>query len=105
MIDTTDDQSRDVQIAVTLERVTLLLEQNKQAHDVLSASVKELRDGISDPDKGLQQRVRRLEDNMDRVAVLAKWFFGGGFVAAIASAYFFIKFIHQLGAFIEQASK
>jgi uncharacterized protein Yka (UPF0111/DUF47 family) len=102
MIDIKNDMSREVQISVTLERVTLLLEQNKQAHDVLSQSVKELREGISDPDSGLQQRVRRLEDNMDRVAVLAKWFFGGGFIAAVASAYFFIQFINQLGEFLEK---
>lgn len=93
------------QTAITLERVSVILEKNEQSHAALVEKVERIEEHVLHPENGLHHRVVRLEESVTRAANIAKWFFGGGLIAAGTSAYMLSKLVDSLGQLMKEMGK
>jgi hypothetical protein len=52
-----------------------------------------------------EKRIMSVERSVAQAAGVAKWFFGGGIVAACASTYFLFRLVEMIGAILKEAPR
>lgn len=87
--------------AVALATVAARLEAYEENGKRLATGVEKI-DGRMDDH---ERRLSEVERSVSQAATVAKWFFGGGFVAACASAYFLSKLVGTLGEILKELPK
>lgn len=103
-----DEESFQREVASSLKETAVALATvavRLQAHE---ENGKRLADGVEKIDGRIdehEKRLSELERSVQQAATVAKWFFGGGFVAACASAYFLYQLVHGLGTLLKEVPK
>jgi hypothetical protein len=82
--------------AASLATVATRLEYNERAHAALLTGLSKLDGKLDDH----EVRLVSIERSVVQAATVAKWFFGGGFVAACAAAYTAIQLLNSLNAML-----
>jgi len=87
--------------AVSLAVVAQRLETNEKLHEITTDGIDKLDGKLDDHEK----RIGSVEHSVAQAATVAKWFFGGGFVACCGSAYFLWRMVETLGLILKDVSK
>ena len=82
--------------AVAMATVASRLEYNEKAHHALLGGLSELDGKLDD----YERRLISIECSVAQAATVAKWFFGGGFVAAIGALLAVLHLVQQLHTII-----